>query len=175
VKSVNPAAEVSIAYADSFGDAPKGKELALAQYEQGADVVLPIAGATGSGCYQAVAEKGEGFWIIGADTSQDHLAPGRELCTAQKGVDFAVYTAAKDETEGTFSGGPINYNLASGGVSLQVIEGRVPAELLALAQAYQAMIVSGELVVPVDDETLAAFVPPAEPTVEASPAASPTA
>jgi basic membrane protein A len=175
VKSVNPAAEVSIAYADSFGDAPKGKELALAAYEQGADIVFPIAGATGTGCYQAAAEKGDGFWVVGADTTQDHLAPGRELCTAQKGVDFAVYNAVKDIVDNAFTAGPINYNLASGGVSLQVIEGRVPADLVALAQAYQALIVAGTLVVPVDDDTLAAFVPPAEPSIEASPVASPTA
>ena len=175
VKSVNPAAEVSIVYADSFGDAPKGKELALAQFEQGADIVLPIAGSTGTGCYQAAVEKGAGYWVVGADTSQDHLAPGQELCTAQKGVDFAVYTACKDEVEGTFSPGAINYDLKSGGVSLQVIPGRVAEDIVALAMAYQEMIIDGSLVVPSDDDTLAAFVPPAEPTVSASPVASPTA
>lgn len=175
VKSVNPAAEVSIAYADSFGDAPKGKELALAQFEQGADIVLPIAGATGTGCYQAAVEKGAGFWVVGADTSQEHLAPGQELVTAQKGVDFAVYTGCKDIVEGTFAGGAINYNLKSGGVSLQVTPGRVPDDIIALARAYEQLIIDGTLVVPVDDDTLAAYVPPAEPTVEASPVASPTA
>jgi basic membrane protein A and related proteins len=175
VKSVNPTAEISITYADSFGDAPKGKEIALAQFEQGADIVLPIAGATGIGCYQAAVEKGTGFWVIGADTSQDHLAPGQELCTAQKGVDFAAYNACKDEVEGTFTGGAINYTLASGGVSLQTIPGRVPDDIVALASAYEKLIIDGTLVVPVDDDTLAAFVPPAVPTVEASPVASPAA
>lgn len=175
VRSVNPEAEISIAYADSFGDPPKGKELALAQYEQGADVVLPIAGATGIGCYQAAVERGMDVWVIGADTSQDHLAPGQELCTAQKGVDFAVFNGCKDVVEGTFSGGAINYTLATGGVSLQADPERVPAELIGLAMAYQQMIVDGSLVVPVDDDTLAAYVAPEEPAPLASPAASPTA
>ncbi|MEA2515453.1 MAG: basic rane protein [Thermomicrobiales bacterium] len=176
VKSVNPNAEINIAYADTFGDPPKGKELALAQYEQGADIILPIAGATGIGCYQAAAEKGDGVWVVGADTSQEHLAPGRELCTAQKGVDFAVYTGCKDVVNDTFTGGAIDYDLKTGGVSLQTIPGRVPDEYVALARGYEKLIVEGTLVVPVDDETLAAFTPPErpEPVAEASPAATPS-
>lgn len=177
IKSVNPAVEVSIVYADVFTDPPKGKELALAQFDQGCDIVLPIAGATGTGCYQAAVEKGEGYWVVGADTSQDHLAPGQELCTAQKGVDFAVYTGCKDISESAFTAGVITYTLKTGGVSLQFIEGRVPAELVGLARAYEKMIVDGTLTPPVDDDTLAAFTPPAEPEplMEASPAAASTA
>jgi basic membrane protein A and related proteins len=175
VKSVNPAAEVSIVYTDTFGDPQKGKDSAQAQFEQGADIVLPIAGLTGVGCYQAVLERnklGE-EWVVGADTSQDHLAPGFELCTAQKGVDFAVNTGCKDVVGGTFTAGVIDYDLKSGGVSLQTIPDRVPAEYVALARGYEKLIIDGTLVVPVDDDTLAAFTPPEQPApIEASPVAA---
>ncbi len=173
VQSVNPTAEISIGYVDSFEDPGKGKELALAQLDQGADIIHPIAGRSGQGANQAVAEKGEGFWVASADRSQDSDAGGRELCVAQKGVDFAVYTGCKDMFEGAFTTGIVTYTLKSGGVSLESLPGRVPEELLALARGYEKLIVDGTLVVPADDEQLAAFVAPAEPApIEASPVAS---
>jgi basic membrane protein A and related proteins len=178
VQSVNPTAEVSVAYTDTFGDAAKGKETALAQFEQGADIVFPIAGLTGTGCYAAVAERNKPGqeWVVGADVTQDHLAPGFELCTAQKGVDFAVYTGCKDTSEGTFTPGSVNYDLKSGGVSLQSIPGRVPDDILALARGYEQLILDGTLAVPADYDQLKAFAPPPAPApIKASPVASPVA
>jgi basic membrane protein A len=180
VKSVNPTAgdQISIAYTDTFGDPAKGKETALAQFEQGADIVFPIAGATGTGCYQAVAERNKPGqeWVIGADVSQDHLAPGFELCTARKGVDFAVYTGCKDVVNESFTPGAVTYDLKSGGIGLESIPGRVPEDILALARGYEKLIVDGTLVPPSDDDTLKTFTPPPEPApIEASPMASPTA
>jgi basic membrane protein A len=178
VQSVNPTAVVSVAYTDTFGDPNKGKETALAQFEQGADIVFPIAGLTGTGCYAAVKERNKPGqeWIVSADVTQDHLAPGFELCTAQKGVDFAVYTGCKDVVQGTWTPGAVVYDLKSGGVSLQMIPGRVPDDLVALARGYEKLIVDGTLVVPGDYDALKAFTPPPAPApIEASPVASPTA
>lgn len=177
ILSVNPeaAANVSVVYTDTFGDPPLGQQTAEEMYSLGADIVLPVAGATGIGSYTAAKERGEGFWVVGADTTQDHLAPGRELCTAQKGVDFAVFEGCKAVVEGTFVGGTQNLGLKEGGVSLQDPYNRVPAEIMALARAYEKLIIDGSLVVPVDYDTLEAFTPPPTPEVEASPAASPTA
>ena len=177
VNSVNPDAEITIVYTDTFGDQALGKQTAAAQFNDGADVIFPIAGFTGTGAYLAAAElnKPGEIWVVGVDTSQDHLAPGYELCVAQKGVDFAVFNAAKQITEGTFQTGILNLGLAEGGVSLQAIEGRASAESIALARAYEALIVDGTIVPPVDDDTLASFVVPATPEVSASPVASPEA
>jgi basic membrane protein A len=177
VKSANPTAgsQISIAYTDTFSDPAKGKETALAQFEQGADIVFPVAGGTGTGCYQAVAERNKPGqeWVIGADISQDHLAPGFELCSTRKGVDFAVYTACKDEVNGAFTAGAVTYDLKSGGIGLESMPGRVPDDILALMRGYEKLIVDGTLVVPVDDDTLKTFTPPVEPApIEASPVAS---
>lgn len=176
VKSVNPEAEVTIVYTDTFGDQALGKQTAAAQFNDGADIVFPIAGFTGTGAYLAAAElnrPGE-LWVVGVDTSQDHLAPGYELCVAQKGVDFAVYTASKQVSEGRFETGVFNLGLAEGGVSLQAIEGRASADAIALARVYEQMIIAGTIVPPVDDATLATFVVP-EMAGLASPVASPAA
>ncbi|HEY7036849.1 MAG TPA: BMP family ABC transporter substrate-binding protein [Thermomicrobiales bacterium] len=178
VQSANPAAVVSVAYTETFGDPNKGKETALAEFEQGADIVFPIAGLTGTGCYAAVKERNKPGqeWIVSADVSQDHLAPGFELCNTRKGVDLAVYTGCKDVVQGAFTPGPVIYDLKSGGIGLESIPGRVPDDILALARGYEKMIIDGTLVPPSDDDTLKAFTPPPEPApIEASPVASPTA
>ena len=43
-KSVNPDIDVVVAYADTFDDPALGKELTLAQYNQGVDIAFPVAG-----------------------------------------------------------------------------------------------------------------------------------
>jgi len=175
VKTTNPAAEISIVYLDTFGDPVAGQKTAADQYSLGADIILPIAGLSGTGVYAAVKEKGDGFWVVGADTTQDHLAPGHELCVAQKGVDFAVYSGCKAVVDGTFAGGIQNLGLKEGGVSLQDPNHKLSPEATAIVAAFQAQIIDGTLVVPADDDTLAAFVAPPIPDVSASPVASPTA
>ena len=177
VASVNPEAEITIVYTDTFGDQALGKQQAAAQFNQGVDIIFPIAGFTGTGAYLAAAElnrPGE-VWVVGVDTAQDQLAPGYELCVAQKGVDFAVYTASKQVVDGNFQTGVLNLGLAEGGVSLQAVEGRASVESIALARAYEALIIDGTIVPPVDDATLASFVAPERPSASASPVASPEA
>jgi basic membrane protein A len=177
VRSVNEAAEVVINYTDTFGDQALGKETAAAQFNQDCDIVFPIAGLTGTGAYLAVAElnrPGE-LWVVGVDTAQDHLAPGYELCVAQKGVDFAVYQACQQVVDGNFVTGVQNLGLAEGGVSMVTYEGRTTEETNALMRGYQQAIIDGTIVPPVDDDTLAAFEIPEQPApIEATPEASPT-
>lgn len=176
VRSVNPAAEINIVYTDTFGDQALGKQTAAGQYNQGADIVFPIAGFTGTGAYLAAAElnrMGE-IWVVGVDAAQDHLAPGYELCVAQKGVDFAVFQACEQVVNGSFQTGVLNLGLAEGGVSLQTYEGRTAADVDAMMRQYEQMIISGAVVPPVDDATLASFVAPEMPAM-ASPVASPMA
>ncbi|HQY30096.1 MAG TPA: BMP family ABC transporter substrate-binding protein [Thermomicrobiales bacterium] len=179
VKSVNDDAEVIINYTDTFGDQDLGKQTAAAQFNQGADIVFPIAGFTGTGAYLAAAElnkMGE-IWVIGVDAAQDHLAPGYELCVAQKGVDFAVFEAAKSIVDGNFKAGTLDLGLAEGGVSIVMYEGRVPADVAALTHGYEAAIIAGTIVPPVDDDTAKTFEVPAAPEpIEGTPqAATPVA
>lgn len=159
VESVNPDAEVIIAYADDFGDPEKGKEFALAQFNDGADIVFPVAGLTGVGAYAAVAEldKPGEQWVIGADVSQDHLAPGFEYFVVRKGVDTGVFQAIQQEVDGTFTGGIHTLGIAEGGVGFEDPNGHVPADVMATVQEWQAKILDGSLVVPSTDDEFAAF------------------
>lgn len=177
IRSVNPAATVEVAYADTFGDPALGKEFTLAQYNAGADIVFPVAGATGIGSFDAAKEKGEGFWVIAADADQQQLGAPFQLCVATKGVDVAVYTGVERVVNGTFGGGVEDLGLAEGGVGLTDPVGNADDDIMAVADRYKDLIVSGGLTVPSSEEELESFEPVALPdgTPVASPEASPDA
>ena len=77
-KYVSPKVKVLIAYAGVTGDAfknpAKGKELALSQYSQGADIIYHASGVTGLGVFEAAREMKK--YVIGVDMDQWKEAPG---------------------------------------------------------------------------------------------------
>lgn len=169
-KSVNPDVEVTVAYADTFDDPALGKELTLAQYNQGVDIAFPVAGKTGIGAFDAAKEKGEGYWVIAADLDQSQLGAEHQLAVSEKGVDTAVFLAAQEVVDGTFKGGSRSLGLKEDGVGLGNPNAAVPQEVLDVAAAYEQAIIDGVIVVPADEEALAAFVPVA-PDALATPVA----
>ncbi|MDP9366023.1 MAG: BMP family ABC transporter substrate-binding protein [Chloroflexota bacterium] len=177
VRSVNPEAEVIVAYADTFDDPALGRELTLAQYNQGADIVFPVAGRTGVGSFDAARERGEGNWVIAADTDQSQLGAEFQLAVATKGVDTALYTVAEQVVNGEFQGGTQLLGLAEGGVGLATPGDNAAPEVLAVAEQYEQAIIAGTIVVPATPEELEAFQPvgpDALGTPGASPAATPS-
>ena len=167
-KSVNPDVNVVVAYADTFEDPALGKELTLAQYNQGVDIVFPVAGATGIGSFEAAVELGEGHWVIAADTDQSQLGAEHQLGVSEKGVDAALFLAAQEVVEGTFAGGEESLGLAEGGVGLGSPHESVPQDVLDLAAAYEQAIIDGAIAVPADEEELAAFEPVAPDSLGAA-------
>jgi basic membrane protein A and related proteins len=96
----------------------KGRELANAQYEQGADVVFQAAGNSGLGVFDA-AEAYDQF-AIGVDANQNWVKPGHVLTSMLKRIDNAVYSIVKDEVEGKFNGGAHVYGLENDGISYAI-------------------------------------------------------
>jgi basic membrane protein A len=174
-KSVNPDVNVVVAYADTFGDPALGKELTLAQYNQGVDIAFPVAGATGIGSFEAAKELGEGYWVIAADTDQSQLGADHQLAVSEKGVDTALFLAAQQVVDGTFEGGELSLGLAEGGVGLGNPHESVPQEVLDTVALYEQAIIDGALVVPADEEQLAAFEPVAPDALGSAGAATPAA
>ena len=177
IRSVNPGAEILIAYADDFENPTLGKELSLAQYNNNADIVLAAAGRTGIGTFDAAKEKGQGFFVIAADQDQSELGAEFQLAAVLKKLDTGVYEACEMVLNNAFEGGPRDIGIAEDGVGLGFYHQSVSQDVQNTINAYAAAIASGQIVPPVDDDTLAAFqpVPPAEVGASASPAASPEA
>ena len=172
VMTVAPDVEVLISYADDFEDPALGRELTLAQYNQGANIVFPIAGRTGVGSFDAAKEMGEGYWVIAADADQSHLGPEHQLCAAAKRIDEAVVRVVGQVVEESFEGGIQNLGIAENGVDLIAYHESVGEDVIATVDAYKAAIVDGTVVPPVDDETFEAFEPVVLEGI-ATPAATP--
>ena len=99
---VNPDAEVLVEYISDdpqigFNDPARGKEIAAAMYEGGAEIVYAAAGASTPGVARGAAEAGEPgeVWTIGVDSDlyqqvDADLQP-YVLTSMLKRVDLAVY------------------------------------------------------------------------------------
>ena len=174
VLSVNPEAEVTVSYVGNFDDVALGKELSLAMYNQGADIVHAAAGRAGIGTFDAAKELGEGYWVVAADTDQSQLGAEHQLAVATKGVDTAVYTVSEQVANGAFQGGVQELGLAEGGVGLESPGGFLSDEDQAIIDRYRQAIIDGTIVVPADRDQLAAFEPTAPDALPAG-AATPEA
>lgn len=118
VKYVNPKASVINNYIGVTGEAwnnpAKAKEMALAQAGQKADVIFHAAGASGSGLFDAAAEKK--IYAIGVDSNQNWMKPGVVLTSMLKRVDVAVYDTIKEANEKKFKSGVVRFGLKDSGV-----------------------------------------------------------
>lgn len=166
VEAVNPDAEILIRYLTQAPDfsgftAPElGKEAALAEFQQGADVIYHAAGLSGLGLFEAAGELNEGgtkVWAIGVDSDQYNVlaetAPGLEqyvLTSMLKRVDVGQATVIKDFLEDTFQSGVNRFDLAVDGVGYSTSGGFLSDELQAEMEDFKAKIISGEIVVPTE-------------------------
>lgn len=123
-KKVNPKIEIFSHYVgitpDAWNNPPKAKELALAQYAQGADIIFAAAGASGSGVFDAAEEKQK--LAIGVDSNQNWIKPGRILTSMLKRVDTAVFLTCSDLYSEAFTPGVHRYGLLNGGVDYSLDE-----------------------------------------------------
>lgn len=158
VKEVNPDAEILINYADSFEDAAIGKEIALVQNQDGADVIYHAAGGVGVGLINAAKEND--FWAIGVDQDQSALAPDHVLASMIKRVDNAVYQTVEDVVNGDFEGGVHRFDIANNGVGYSDEAGNLSQELVDAADMYKEAIANEEFTVPSTEEEFNSWTAP---------------
>lgn len=92
-KFVDKDMKVEVAYVGSFTDTAKAKELTLAQYSNGADVVFTSAGPASAGSVEAARDSKK--YIIGVDSDQALAYEGKEeqkyiISSALKRVDNSL-------------------------------------------------------------------------------------
>ncbi|MHA6731666.1 BMP family lipoprotein [Devosia sp. A369] len=155
-RAANPDIEITRAIAGTFTDPAKGKELALAQFAQGVDIVFPIAGGTGIGALQAARD--EGKLAVGVDSDQalifetiDPAQSGAIVTSVEKKVGDSLYTALVQTLDGTAPYGTnMLLGLADGAVGISknsYYDKLVSAEVRAEVDAEEAKIISGEIIV----------------------------
>lgn len=109
----NPKVEVVTNYVGSTSDAwrnpTKGKELAVSQFKKKTDILFAAAGASALGAFDAAEELKK--FMIGCDSNQNWIKPGRVLTSMLKRVDLAVYDAIETKQKGTFQAGEFDWGV----------------------------------------------------------------
>lgn len=157
-RSVNPNIKVIDNYVGvtdaAWNNPGKGKELALSQINQGADVIFTAAGNSGLGAFDAVEQFGKGAggeankFVIGVDSNQNMVKPGYVLTSMVKRVDVAVYDVVQEVLGGHFNGGFHVFGLDKNGVAYAMDEHNkslVPADLIQKVEESKKRIVAGEI------------------------------
>ena len=137
---------------EAFRNPAKGKELALKQVGEGADVIYHASGGTGAGVIATAADKK--VYAIGVDSDQSLTASPAEqkwiLTSMLKRVDNAVQQTIGEYVNGTEKGGIKTFGLKEGGIDYaqnqynKELLGDIPTTLDELKQK----IIDGEIKVP---------------------------
>jgi basic membrane protein A len=153
VRQVCPSCRIITQYAgvtpDAFRNPGKGKEMALSQYQQGADIIYHASGSTGLGVFEAARATGK--LAIGVDADQYAEAPGFILTSMVKRIDVALFEAAKRVKDGAFTGGIYDFGLAQDGVAYVYDENNkalIPDAVRQRVEALKQQVVAGRITVP---------------------------
>ncbi|WP_108249810.1 BMP family lipoprotein [Planctomonas deserti] len=140
-------------FTGDFEDVSKGKTTTENLIDQGADVILPVAGQVGEGAAAAVLESGSAslIWVDndGYETLPEEYRP-IVLTSVLKNTGDAVVSIVSDDVDGTFDSEPFVGTLENGGVDIAEfhdLAGSVPAELSAEIDGLRDDIIAGEITV----------------------------
>ncbi len=139
-----------------FSNPTLGLESALAQYDQGADIIYQVAGRSGEGVLQAANDRD--LYAIGVDSNQDDTYPGHVIVSSIKATNTTTYKLAEMAVTG-FQQGFHSIGLSDGGAGLSwdinnstTFADNGPAEMTAklpdikkLVEDYRTKILNGEL------------------------------
>jgi basic membrane protein A len=139
-------------FTNNFSSLDDGRAFAKNLNEEGADIVMPVAGPVGQGSAALATELGaDKLKIIGVDVDQYETDPEHKavfLTSVLKRMDSTVMEAIKQAKDGTFKGGVIVGTLASGGVGIAPyhdLDSAVSAELKGEIDKLAAGIKDGSI------------------------------
>lgn len=147
----NPATREGL-FTNNFESLDDGRAFAQNLHDEGADIVLPVAGPVGLGSAALADELGiEKLKIIGVDADLYVTDPEKKhvyLTSIMKRMDATVMQVIENAMTGKFAGGVIVGTLANGGVDIAPfhdLEAAVPAELQGELQAIRKQIIDGTI------------------------------
>jgi basic membrane protein A and related proteins len=138
-------------FTGDFTDQAKGRATTQTLLDQGADVIMPVAGPVGLGSIEAIEASGGTAKLIWVDT--DGCVSVEESCamfltSVMKNMDVAVkdvtVAAANDEFEGGTNQGTLE-NDGVGIAPFHEFDAEVPQELKDRVEELKEMIIAGEI------------------------------
>jgi basic membrane protein A len=135
----------------NFESLDDGRSFGEQLLDEGADIIMPVAGPVGLGTLAVMQERGTGL-LIGVDNDWSVANPDKAdfvLASALKKIDVFVFDSIKQVVDGMFAGGaPYLLTLENEGVGLQLGSAwasQVPADLLAEIEALIPGIIDGSI------------------------------
>ena len=139
-------------FTNNFSSLDDGRAFAQNLYDEGADIVMPVAGPVGLGSAALASELGtDNLKIIGVDADQYNLDPKNKsvyLTTVLKRMDATVLAVIESALDGSFTGGLAVGTLANNGVGIAPyhdLSGAVSSDLAAEIDALRAGIIDGSV------------------------------
>ncbi|WP_249869728.1 BMP family lipoprotein [Oceanobacillus saliphilus] len=158
-KSVNPAIEIDVQYAETFDDASKGKIIASNMYGNDIDIIYHASGGTGNGVFNQAKDIKQNdsdreIWVIGVDADQheegkigDHNVT---LTSMIKRVDVAVKDVAHMLQDGEFPGGEhLQFGIEEDGIAIAETNTEAMTEdIVNAVNEWKEKILNGDVEVP---------------------------
>ncbi|MBN1453321.1 MAG: BMP family ABC transporter substrate-binding protein [Anaerolineales bacterium] len=135
-------------FTGNFESTDDGRAFAESFVQEGADIVMPVAGPVGLGSAAYCKESGA-CKIVGVDTDWTVSASEYSdviLTSVLKNMDVAVFEAIKAAKDGTFKGGTYLGTLPNDGVGIAPVAG-ASSELMSELDTIKAALIDGSLTV----------------------------
>lgn len=158
---IDPKTVVDVKYVGNFDDVAAGQELSDLLFSSGADIVYAAAGKAGLGAIDAVKSR-DGDYVIGVDSNQDALAPGKILTSMVKKVDVAVFDVAQAMQNKKPLSGHLELGLKEHAVGLTdfaFTRKAIGSARLARLRVIESAVIAGKIHPPDSRKSLAAWAP----------------
>jgi basic membrane protein A len=154
VRGWDPAKPETGLFTGGFDNVDDGRTFAQGLVDQGADIIMPMAGPVSAGSAKLATKLGpDKLMIIGVDSDQYEADPanqGAYLTSTVKNADVTTLNTIASVVDGTFAGGATAGTLANDGVGLAPFHGfdsMVPQALKDQIDALKAGIIDGSVTV----------------------------
>jgi basic membrane protein A len=156
VKYVDPSVEVLYSWVGDFSNSAVAKELALTQYQRGADIVYACCAAAGVGVDEAAAEAGSYCVEVNVDVAMKMMESNPDvavhvLTSVEKNYEVLILQLLEEYAAGTLEWGTTSYGtVANGGMKLsdnEVFRGIVPDDVYEEYAKIQQDLIDGKIVV----------------------------
>ena len=139
-------------FVGNFESTDDGRSMGESLLDEGADIIMPVAGPVGAGTLAVMEERDAGYLIgVDNDWSASYAYPNQAdyiLASALKNMDKFVTAQIGAVMDGTFAGGNLLGTLENGYVGLaygSVVGDMIPDELKAEIDDLTAGIIAGDI------------------------------
>ncbi len=143
----DPATQTGL-FAGNFDSTDDGRRLGESLLDEGADIIMPVAGPVGEGTLAVLKERKTGM-LIGVDTDWSVKYPDSAdyiLSSVLKNMDAFVQNTYRAEIDGSFVGENYLGTLKNGGVGIGISSAwkdKIPADLMAEIDQLTKDIIAG--------------------------------